>query len=201
MRVWLPCHIHLEWDGPSWVEHGITFGRSGVPLNLMVGGQLSSMKNKGKQMDTWTTTDRFRNGIRTTRCFSLRRVMYRWGRIVWRCITVHGWGFLQLPLTPSHLRVQKTEQSHKVGREEEGLSSNRPELVTLWECLETHQDHENLLYLTDSEITLQVINKGIGRGTKRYRHQNRDGTDERGARKDLEWVNIYSIWNDLTKVT
>ncbi len=31
MRVWLPCHIHLEWDGTSWVEHGITFGRSGVP--------------------------------------------------------------------------------------------------------------------------------------------------------------------------
>ncbi len=29
-----------------------------------------------------------------------------------------------------------------------------------------NQNHENLLYLTDSEATLQVINKWIGRGTK-----------------------------------
>jgi ribonuclease HI len=53
-----------------------------------------------------------------------------------------------------------------VGREEEGLSSNRPELVALWECLQAHQDHENLLYLTDSETTLQAINKWIGGGAK-----------------------------------
>ena len=46
------------------------------------------------------------------------------------------------------------------------MSSNRPELVDLRECWETHQDHENLLYLTDSEDTLQVINKWIGGGTK-----------------------------------
>ncbi len=53
-----------------------------------------------------------------------------------------------------------------MGREEEGLSSNRPELVALWECLQAHQDHENLLYLTDSETTLQAINKWIGGGAK-----------------------------------
>jgi hypothetical protein len=53
-----------------------------------------------------------------------------------------------------------------VGREGEGLSSKRPELVALWECLETHPDNENLLYLTDSESTLQVINKWIGGGVK-----------------------------------
>lgn len=52
------------------------------------------------------------------------------------------------------------------GREEEGMSSNRPELVDLRECLEAHQDHENLLYLTDSEATLQTINKWIGGGAK-----------------------------------
>ncbi len=46
------------------------------------------------------------------------------------------------------------------------MSSNRPELVALWECLEAHPDNENLLYLTDSEATLQVINKWIGGGTK-----------------------------------
>ena len=53
-----------------------------------------------------------------------------------------------------------------MGREGECLSSNRPELVTLWECLETHPDNENLLYLTDSEATLQAINKWIGGGVK-----------------------------------
>ncbi len=46
------------------------------------------------------------------------------------------------------------------------MSSNRPELVTLWECLEAHAENENLLYLTDSEDTLQAINKWIGGGAK-----------------------------------
>ena len=36
----------------------------------------------------------------------------------------------------------------------------------LRECLEAHPDNENLLYLTDSEATLQVINKWIGGGAK-----------------------------------
>ena len=48
------------------------------------------------------------------------------------------------PLTPDRLHEQRTKQSHKVGREGEDLSSNRPELVTLWECLEAHtQSGEN----------------------------------------------------------
>ncbi len=46
------------------------------------------------------------------------------------------------------------------------MSSNRPELVDLRECLEEHPDNENLLYLTDSEDTLQVINKWMGGGAK-----------------------------------
>ena len=70
------------------------------------------------------------------------------------------------PLTPTRLCEQRSNQSHKVGREEEGLSSNRPELVALWECLESYPDNENLLYLTDSEATLQAINKWIGGGAK-----------------------------------
>ena len=52
------------------------------------------------------------------------------------------------------------------GREEEGMSSNRPEVVTLQECLEAHPDNENLLYFTDSETTLQAINKWLGGGAK-----------------------------------
>ena len=70
------------------------------------------------------------------------------------------------PLTPTRLQEQRSKQSHKVGREEEGMSSNRPELVALRECLEAHPDKENLLYLTDSEATLQAINKWIGGGAK-----------------------------------
>ncbi len=46
------------------------------------------------------------------------------------------------------------------------MSSNRPELVALRECLESHPDNTNLLYLTDSEATLQAINKWIGGGAK-----------------------------------
>jgi ribonuclease HI len=69
-------------------------------------------------------------------------------------------------LTPAGIHEQRSKQSHKVGREEEGMSSNRPELVALRECLEAHPDNVNLLYLTDSEATLQAINKWIGGGAK-----------------------------------
>ncbi len=44
-----------------------------------------------------------------------------------------------------------------MGREEEGLSSYRPELVALRECLEAHDARIDLLCLTDSETSLQVI--------------------------------------------
>ena len=56
-------------------------------------------------------------------------------------------------LTPTRLYEQRSKQSHKVGREEEGMDSKRPELMDLRECLEAHPDNENLLYLTDSEAT------------------------------------------------
>jgi hypothetical protein len=59
------------------------------------------------------------------------------------------------PLTRTRVHEERSNQSHKVGREEEGMSSNRPELVALRDCLEAHPDKENLLYLTDSEATLQ----------------------------------------------
>ncbi len=41
------------------------------------------------------------------------------------------------PLTPPRLHEQRSNQSYKVGREEEGMSSNRPELVALRECAKT----------------------------------------------------------------
>jgi hypothetical protein len=70
-----------------------------------------------------------------------------------------------------------------VGREEEGMSSNRPELVALRKFLETHPDNENLLYLTDSEATLQSINKWIGGGAKLSLANSADG----GCRRPLTY--------------
>ncbi len=45
------------------------------------------------------------------------------------------------PLSQSLLQEQRIRESSKVGREVEGLSSSRPELVDLRECLEAHEDH------------------------------------------------------------
>ena len=70
------------------------------------------------------------------------------------------------PLPQMLLEEQRIRESSMVGREEEGLSSNRPELVDLRECLEAHDDHIDLLYLTDSEESRQAIHKLIGCGTK-----------------------------------
>ena len=68
-----------------------------------------------------------------------------------------GWS-TQTPLPPSSLQDQRALNSSKVGREdEEGVSSSRPELVSLTECLEDHDDDVSLLYLTDSEAILQAI--------------------------------------------
>jgi hypothetical protein len=44
--------------------------------------------------------------------------------------------------------------------------STMQELVALRECLEAHDDHIDLLYLTVSEAPLQVIQKWIGGGVK-----------------------------------
>ena len=69
-----------------------------------------------------------------------------------------------VPLPHTLLQEQRLRESSKVGREEENLISNRPELVALRECLEEHEDHIDLLYLT--EVSLQAIHKWIGGGTK-----------------------------------
>jgi ribonuclease HI len=78
-----------------------------------------------------------------------------------------GW-HTRKPLAPIPLREQRQLQSDKVGREEEALGSNRPELEAPRECLEAHQDqvHVNLLYLTESEASLQAIYKWVGGGAK-----------------------------------
>jgi hypothetical protein len=40
----------------------------------------------------------------------------------------------------------RTSNSRKEGHEDQGVSSNRPELVGLAECLEDHGEHVSLLY-------------------------------------------------------
>jgi hypothetical protein len=72
-----------------------------------------------------------------------------------------GWN-TQTPLPLPVLHEQRTRNSRKVGREDEGVSSTRPEMVALAECLEDHGDDINLLYLTDSEAILQAIHRWIG---------------------------------------
>jgi hypothetical protein len=72
----------------------------------------------------------------------------------------------QTPLPPPDLHEQHTRNSRKVGREDEGVTSTRPEMVVLAECLEDHGDDINLLYLTDNETILQDIHRWIGCGAK-----------------------------------
>ena len=69
------------------------------------------------------------------------------------------------------------------------MSSNRPELVALRECLETHPDKENLLYLTDSETTLQAINKWIGGGDKLSLAKTADADVLRAGSSSLNYNN------------
>jgi hypothetical protein len=76
-----------------------------------------------------------------------------------------GWN-TPTPIPPSTLHDQRTRNSREVGREDEGVSSTRPEMVALTECLEDHGDDISLLHLTDSETILQAIHRWIGCGAK-----------------------------------
>ena len=87
-----------------------------------------------------------------------------------------GW-ITQTPLPQSSLQHQRTLNSRKVGREDEGVSSSRPELVALTECLEDHDDDVSLLYLTDSEAILQAIHRWIGCGAKLNLSKSPDADD------------------------
>jgi hypothetical protein len=72
----------------------------------------------------------------------------------------------QTPSPPSSFQDQHTLNPRKVGREDEGVSSSHPEVVTLTEWLEDHGDDVSLLYLTDNESILQVIHRWIVCGAK-----------------------------------
>ena len=88
-----------------------------------------------------------------------------------------------------------------MGREEEGLSSNRPELVAFTECLEAHDDRTNLLYLTDSEARVQtgattlLIKVKVHRGDPL--NEEADIRAEMGRLKEYK----ETIWNDSSDRT
>ena len=58
------------------------------------------------------------------------------------------------------------KQQCKVGREEEGSSSNRPELAAFLLALRDTLIEEPLLYLCDNHLLLKTVNMWIGEGGK-----------------------------------
>jgi len=66
----------------------------------------------------------------------------------------------------SNLRRKKEKQQCKVGREEEGSSSNRPELAAFFLALRDALIEEPLLYLCDNQSLLNAVTMWIGKGGK-----------------------------------
>jgi hypothetical protein len=80
-----------------------------------------------------------------------------WTQIgMFRPIRMDHTNCLQVAIKTLQFNKDRTSRRKLDGKtHREGLSSNSPELVALWECLESHPDNENLKYLTVSETTLQ----------------------------------------------
>jgi len=66
----------------------------------------------------------------------------------------------------NNLRRKKKKQHCKVGREEEGSSSNRPELAAFLLALRDTLIEEQLLYLCDNQSLLKAVNRWIGEAGK-----------------------------------
>jgi len=66
----------------------------------------------------------------------------------------------------NNLRRKKKKQPCKVGREEEGSSSNRPELAVLFLALRDTLIEKLLLFLCDNQSLLKAVNRWIGEGGK-----------------------------------
>jgi len=65
-----------------------------------------------------------------------------------------------------HLKRKKEKQQCKVAREEEGSSSNQPELAAFLLALRDTPIEEPLLYSCDNQSLLKAVNKWIGEGGK-----------------------------------
>jgi ribonuclease HI len=64
------------------------------------------------------------------------------------------------------LRRKKKKQQCKVGREEEGSSSNQPELAAFFQALRDTLIEELLLYFCDNQSLLKAVTRWIGEGGK-----------------------------------
>jgi len=65
-----------------------------------------------------------------------------------------------------NLRRKKRRGQKKVGHEEEGSSSNRPELAALVEALRGTQNDKPMLYLCDNQALLKAVMRWVGEGGK-----------------------------------
>jgi len=65
-----------------------------------------------------------------------------------------------------NLRKQRKRQQRKVGREEEGSSSNRPELAAFVLALRSTPVTNPMLYLFDNQALLKAVKRWVGEGGK-----------------------------------
>ena len=65
-----------------------------------------------------------------------------------------------------NLRKQRKMQQRKVGREEEGSSSNRPELAAFVWALRGTPVTKHMLYLCDNQALLKAVKRRVGEGRK-----------------------------------
>ena len=65
-----------------------------------------------------------------------------------------------------NLRKQKKRHQRKVGREEEGSSSNRPELAAFVLALCGNPITKPMLYLCDNQALLKAVKRWVGEGGK-----------------------------------
>jgi len=66
----------------------------------------------------------------------------------------------------ANLRKQRKRQLRKVGREEEGFSSNRPELAAFVLALRGTPVTSPMLYLCDNQALLKAVKRWVGEGEK-----------------------------------
>ena len=65
-----------------------------------------------------------------------------------------------------NLRKQRKRQQRKVGREEEGSSSNRPELAAFVLALRGTPMTKPMLFLCDNQALLKAVKRWVGEGGK-----------------------------------
>ena len=91
----------------------------------------------------------------------------------------------------NNLRRQKKNQHCKVGCEEDGSSSNRPELAAFFLALQDTLIEEPLLYLCDNQSLLKAVNRWIGKGGK--------ATSGNYAGIHMSGMNVFIYHNDFKR--